>query len=182
MKRIAEEGVDDATKRRLFDDGPEKIISLAELKDILSDATLANKDMDQFLPGVLAFTIEDLNTATTFTVRKHGLGNADCKGRIIDGTCRLCGAYAAGVAAYSFKANIADVSDETNTLAVTCADGAGRSLFGIDAYQFEQLTTSAAKDKIEAIMFVKKKSGCWIKMEAGSSKPLVVIYSIRNLA
>ena len=36
MKRIAEEGVDDGTKRKLFNHGPTKICSITELQDMVA--------------------------------------------------------------------------------------------------------------------------------------------------
>ena len=177
MKRIAEEGVDDDTKRRLFANGPEIVLSVNDLNGVLLEAQRAGKNGESF--HTIAFTIQDVNAASAFTVRKHGLNVGDCKGKIINGNCRKCGEYVLGEEAYSFKACIADLADDDIQLTVTCAEGAGRSLFKMDASAFVRLSDDEKKNAVEAFMFLPKKSGCWVKVEKDMN-PLVVIYQVRD--
>ena len=104
-----------------------------------------------------------------------------CKGTIKEGYCRKCYEYVLGDDAYSFKAIIADVDNDKDTLTVTCAEGAGRSMFKAEASEFVGWTDTAKKDAIENLMFVPKKAGCWVKIEANKLEyPLVVIYNVRD--
>ena len=179
MKRLAETGVDDETKRALFKNGPETILSIVELKDTLAQVESAKVDAAKFY--TVAFSITELSAASTFTVLKHHNLQGFCKGKVVNGLCLECAQPCMGTDVYSFKAILADLSDDSNTLIATCADGAGKSMFGQDAHIFRSLNIEDKKDKIESIMFVPKKAGVWIKYEANKNQsPLVVIFNVRD--
>ena len=165
MKRLAEEGLDDTEKRALFKSGQTNSLSIVALKKMMSEMETNGKNVERFCD--IAFTIQDLSAVSNFTVRKHGNGPGACKGKIIDGQCYVCGEVTEGAHFYSFKAVLGDLADDDATVSVTCAEGAGKSLFKKEAFQFAELSTAAIKDAVESIMFVPKKSGCWIKYEAG---------------
>ena len=98
------------------------------------------------------------------------------------GICYKCGEYAAGVEAYSFKAILADVDDEDQTIVASCAEGAGKSLFDdMEASDFKLLPLEEKKDKVEKNMFVPKKGSCWVKFEANKGQaPIVVVFKLRD--
>ena len=177
MKRIAEAGVDDDTKRALFKDGLESCLSVVELKSIVENMQNAKQNAEKFY--TVTFSIQDLNAINKFSVLKHGLQGA-CKGTVINGICRECSQATPGIETFSFKAIIADIDDEETQLTVTCANGAGRSMFRMEAMQFDALSTSEKQDKVENVMFVPLKAGVWIKFEAGKGDTaLIVIYKVR---
>ena len=178
MKRIAEEGVDDDAKRKLFNHGPEKLLKVSDLKQIIIDIVDQGVETDCFHSAY--FTINDVSAVTNFTVRKLNKQYGMCKGKIVDGTCRTCYASTLGVTTYSFLSQIADVDDEACVLNTTCAEGAGTSLFKMKAPAFNNLTDEMKKDAVEKILFVPKKAGFWVKYNPSDTAPLLVMFNVRD--
>ena len=69
----------------------------------------------------------------------------------------MCKQHTEGVAAYSSKAMITEHDSEDNVLEVQCAEGAGRSMFDMDAAAFANLDPAARAAVVEKICNVQRR-------------------------
>jgi len=180
MKRIAEEGISPDAKKQLFQAGVNDGLSIKDLNEIIERIKTEKKDVDKHYKA--SFIITDVDSTSKLTVKKHGVGQGvPCTGKIQNGKCWGCGEYTHGVDAYSFRASLQDVEDETQTLNVMCTEGAGSTLCGADATTYSELALESQKDVIEKFMFVPIKSGVWIKYKGEANDLLVLIYGCNKL-
>ena len=178
MKRIANEGVSDNAKKKLFKTA-RKTLSFDELKQVIDN--IGNDNLYESHVSA-TFTIEDISGLNDITTKKHSTIYSMCTGKIRDGVCINCYEETNGVDAYSFKAKIAKIKDDSKTLNVTCSEGAGKSMFGMSATEWNELTTDKKKDAIENILCRAVTSGVWLK--GNKTKPgdvMIVLYDVARV-
>ena len=180
MKRIAEEGISPDAKKQLFQAGVNDGLSIKDLNEIIERIKTEKNNVDKHYKA--SFIITDVDSTSKLTVKKHAVGQgAPCTGKIQNGKCWNCGELTHGVDAYSFRASLQDVEDETQFLNVMCTEGAGSTLCGTDATTFSELAVESQKDLIEKFLYVPIKGGVWIKYKADENNMLVLIYGCNKL-
>ena len=91
MKMIAEAGVDDNQKRALFRESSDNVFSVTQLKDMLSDIEKNKRSVEAHY--TITMIVQDFNAVTQFTVLKHTIIKDGCKGKVINGQCKMCGDF-----------------------------------------------------------------------------------------
>jgi len=173
MKSIRDEGISPEAKRIKMTGG--NSLSVTALNEIVLRIRGKNEDVEKHYRVDL--TIEEL--PGEFTVLKHESGVlATCKGKIFNGACQQCFMNTDGIPTYSYRAKIADIDDDKVTTLVTCAEGAGTTMFKMRADEFHAKTRAIQKDLMEKVMCIPMNAGVWIKYSKAKDDMLIVMYGV----
>jgi hypothetical protein len=150
-RRLEREAFGTAERQAIYTE--KKGVPLAEVRRRLEEMRVDGEDKQSWIQA--NFIIEDF-ADHDIVVLKHEVGKeVRCRGLIKGGQCKRCEQFVPGILAYSFVLEIRDVVKDSCRLMIRCTDGAGDCLFGMDAANFNALTTVEKEDAKEKIILMK---------------------------
>ena len=185
MKKIAQAALSVEQRQASFKRGLAK--SVTEMKEIIARVKNDGIEYKEFFD--ITFTFENVPfvvTTAKCTVLEPATGDTaakNCNGKINQHSmCWKCktqnGPHGVG---YSFKAEIAQIEDDDQKITVTCAQGAGATMFGIEAIEWVALSDSEKLDKIEEISNVPMVAGITIAFDDMKQDLFLCIFDVKKV-